>query len=516
MSDKIRMSGLISGLDTDSVIEALVSNKRQKVTNAEGDQKKLEWKQDLWKDINTNIKALQQTYISNMRFGSAFSKKMTSVSNSSVASVVTGEGAVDATQKLKVEKLAKTAYLTGKDLNGASTAKTYNASTKLSELGFGSGKTDVISINIGGEEKGTLNVDENTTISDVLTSLKKAGLNASFDENTQRFFVSSKSTGASNDFSLTDTNGALSSLGLATATKEQMEAEGFDQSKYATKIDGSDAVIYLNNAKFTSDTNTFKINNLTITALEETGDKEVTLTTQTDTSGIYGMIKDMITQYNKVINQIDKYYNAESSRKFSMLTDEQKEALSEDEVEKYEQKIKDSLLRRDTNLLNLRNLFTGAFSAGIEVGGKTMYLSDFGIGTGSWFDTADNEKHALHIDGDKDDASTSSKADKLSAMIASDPAKVQEFFTKLSQDLYSKLSNVSKSVDGYRSYGNFYDDKKMKSDYDGYKKTIATLEEKANDYEDSLYRKFSAMEKSLANLQSKTNALSGLLGVSSN
>ncbi len=516
MSDKIRMGGLISGLDTDSVIEALVSNKRQKVTNAEGDQKKLEWKQDIWKEVNTNIKALQQTYLSTMRFGSAFSKKKTAVSNSSVVSVVTGDGAVDATQKMRVEKLAKTAYLTGKDLNGASSAKTYSASTKLSELGFGEGNTDTIKIEIGGKTKGTLEVNENTTISDVLTSLKKAGLNASFDENTQRFFVSSKSTGESNDFKLSDNGGALSALGLATATAAQMEDDNFDQSQYATKIDGSNAVIYLNNAKFTSDTNTFKINNLTITALEETGDKEVTLTTTTDTSGVYDMIKDMITQYNKVINQIDKLYNAESARKYSMLTDEQKEALSEEEVEKYETKIKDSLLRRDSNLLNLRNIFTGVMSSGIEIGGNTFYLSDFGIGTGSYFDTADNEKHALHIDGDKDDSSTSSKTDKLSAMIASDPEKVQQFFTKLTQDLYGKLSTASKSVDGYRTYGNFYDDKKMKSDYDGFKKTIATLEEKANDYEDSLYRKFSAMEKSLANLQSKTSALSGLLGVSSN
>ena len=94
-------------------------------------------------------------------------------------------------------------------------------------------------------------------------------------------------------------------------------------------MDGSDAVIYLNDAKFTGDTNTFKINGLTITALDETGDKEVTLTTMTDTSGIYDMIKDMISQYNKAINDIDKYYNADSVRKYSMLTEDEKEAMSE-------------------------------------------------------------------------------------------------------------------------------------------------------------------------------------------
>ena len=514
MSDKLRMSGLISGMDTDSVVEALVSSKRKKVTDAKNDQKKLDWKQEIWKGINTNIKGLFQSHISNMRFTASYSKKTTAVSNSSVASVITGDGAVDATQRLRVEKLAKSAYLTGKDLNGDSSAQTYSASTKLSELGFGEG-TDTISLNIGGEDKESLEVTKDTTISDVLSYLKKQGLNASFDADSQRFFISAKSTGASQDFTLSDGgNGALDALGLKVATPGEKAAEGFDQSQYATKIDGSNAVIYLNDAKFTSESNTFKINNLTITALDETGDKEITLTTTTDTSGIYGMIKDMITQYNKTINEIDKYYGAGSIRKYSMLTDEEKEAMKDKEVEEYENKIKSGLLRSDGNLSSLRTLFTGAMSSGIEIGGKTYYLSDFGIGTGNYFTTPDNEKHALHIDGDQDDATTKDKADKLSEMIASNPDLVTQFFSKLSQELYSKLDDASKSVQGYRSYGSFYDDKKMKSDYDGYNKTIKTLEEKANDYEDRLYKQFSSMETALANLQKKSSALAGLLGTS--
>ena len=514
MSDKIRMSGLISGLDTDSVIEALVSNKRQKVTDAKNDQKKLGWKQTIYDGINTNIKGLFQSHLANMRFSSAYSKMKTSVSDSSVASVITGDGAANATQKLRVEQLAKSAYLTGKDLNGASKEESYSATTTLGELGFVGG-TDTIKVNVGGKEAATLNVAANTTISDVLTTLKEAGLNASFDTATQRFFINAKSTGKDNDFNLTDGgNGALAALGLATATDADKADAKYDSENFANKIDGSDAIIYLNNAKFTSDTNTFKINNLTITALDETGDKEVTLTTTTDTSGIYDMIKNMLAQYNKAINEIDKYYNADSARKYSMLTDEEKEAMKDKEVEEYEDKIKSSLLRRDSNLSTIRNIFTSAINEGIKIGDETFYLSNFGIGTGSYFDTPDNEKHALHIDGDPDDTVSKDKADKLSSMIASDPELVTQFFTKLSQNLYSQLDSISKSVDGYRSYGSFYDDKKMKSDYDGYKTTIKELEEKANDYEDRLYKQFSSMESALASLQSKSNALAGLLGTS--
>ena len=508
------MSGLISGLDTDAVVEALVSSKKEKVTTAKNDQKKIGWKQTIYEGINKNIKGLFQSHLSSMRFSAAYSKMKTNVSDSTVASVVTGDGAVKATQKLKVESLAKTAYLTGKDLNGENTAKTFNATSTLADLGY-EGSGDTIHINIGGTEKGTLAVDGSTTISDVLTELKKAGLNASFDTETQRFFVNSKSTGKANDFTLTDDgNGALAALGLNVATDDDKNATGFKQSDYATKVDGSNAVIYLNDAKFTSDTNTFKVNGLTITAMDETGDREVTLTTDSDTSGIYDMIKNMITQYNKAINEIDKYYGAASARKYNMLTDEEKEAMKDKEIEEYEDKIKSGLLRMDTNLGSLRELFTTTMNQGIEINGKTYYLSSFGIGTGSYFDTPDNEKHALHIDGDKDDDKFKDKTDKLSEMIASDPATVEEFFKKLSQDLYKKLDNISKSRDGYRSYGNFYDDKKMKSDYDGYKSTIKDLEKKANDYEDKIYRQYAAMEKTLANMQSKSNALAGLLGTS--
>jgi flagellar hook-associated protein 2 len=129
-----------------------------------------------------------------------------------------------------------------------------------------------------------------------------------------------------------------------------------------------------------------------------------------------------------------------------------------------------------------------------------------------YFTAADNEKNAYHIDGDPDDSDTSSNTDKLKSMIATDPDTVISFFTKLSQNLYSKMSSLSSSVDGYRTYGNFYDDKKMQSDYDDYTTKIAELEEKMNDYEDKLYSKYSAMETAMAKMQSNSSAVTALLG----
>jgi flagellar hook-associated protein 2 len=82
----------------------------------------------------------------------------------------------------------------------------------------------------------------------------------------------------------------------------------------------------------------------------------------------------------------------------------------------------------------------------------------------------------------------------------------------MSNDLYLKMNKLSSSVDGQRSYGNFYEDKKIASDITTYTSKISDMEEKVNDYEDRLYKQYAAMEKAMASLQSKTNALSGLFG----
>lgn len=491
----MRLSGLMSGMDTDSVIQELVAARRTKVDTAVKAQTKLEWKQDAWKDLNKKLKNLQNKYIGNMRFTSAYSKKTTKVSNSNAVSVITGEGAVNGVQELKVKELAKTAYLTGAEVKSTGTTKA-NALTKVMDLGANVKNGATITFN--GEE--ILKINEETSISDVLTALKGKGLNASFDEGNQRFFVSAKESGKAGNFTLDGTGGALTALGLYTGAG-------------AKAIKGQDAQIELNGATFTSSSNTFNINGLTFTALSKTADNEVvTVTTQDDTDGIYDMIKDFLKEYNSIINEMDKLYNADSAKGFEPLTDEEKEALSESEVEKYEKKIKDALLRRDSNLSSVSSSLKQEMSAGIEIGGKMMYLSDFGINTLGYFNAPDNEKNAYHIDGDADDENTSGNADKLKTMISNDPSTVISFFTKLSQNLYDEMSNQSKSVDGYRSFGSFFDDKKMKADYDDYKSKIADLEQKLADYEDKWYKKFAAMETAMAKMQSNTNAVTSLLG----
>ena len=206
------------------------------------------------------------------------------------------------------------------------------------------------------------------------------------------------------------------------------------------------------------------------------------------------------------------YCNADLLKDYEPLSDDEKQNMSESEIEKYEQKIKDSLLRRDSTVYKVSDEIKKKMREGIEINGKTMYLANFGIETLSYFTAAKNEKNAYHIAGDADDSDTSGNADKLKSMIASDPETVISFFTQLSQNVYTKMNDMSTSIEGYRSFGSFYDDKKMKSDYDDYTTKIKELEQKLNDYEDKWYAKFASMESAMAKMQQNTSAVTSLLG----
>ncbi len=81
------------------------------------------------------------------------------------------------------------------------------------------------------------------------------------------------------------------------------------------------------------------------------------------------------------------------------------------------------------------------------------------------------------------------------------------------RELYSKMDSMSAKVNNVRSYGSFYDDQKLKSDYEDYTTKIEDLEAKLADYEDKWYDKFGAMETAMAKMQSNQNAISSLLGM---
>lgn len=503
----MRVTGLNSGLDTESIITALVEAKSEKKNKLVKAQTRLEWKQDAWKELNKKVYSFYTKTLSNMRMQGDYTKKITKSSNESAVSVITGSNAANGVQNLEVISQAKSGYLTGAELkdSGGTNKANYTSSTTLSQInGLNLTGGEKLTITVGGKNK-DITLDGNMTINKLVSELRNAGVNANFDEKNQRFFISSKATGAANNFEI-----AASDSPANASASTIMQKLGFTGSD-SNKIDGSDAEIRLNGATFTSDSNTFEINGLTITVNQETSEK-ITLNTTDDTDGIYDMIKNFFKEYNELIIEMDSLYNAESSKGYEPLTDEEKEALSEKEIEKWEEKIKNSILRKDSTLNTVSSAIKQIMLQGVKMSdGSQLYLSEFGIGTLGYFNAGENEKSAYHIDGDPDDSNVSNNDDKLRAAIASDPDKVTEFFSTLSKNLYDKLFDMMKTTE-YSSAFTLYDDKLMKEEYSSYTSKISKQEALIKAYEDRYYKKFAAMETALSKLQTKENALAGMFG----
>ncbi len=493
MSDLMRLSGLSSGMDTESIVSALVSGHKGKVDKAKQAQKKLEWKQDAWKEMNNKIYGLYTSKLSNMRFSDSFSKKVMKTSSSAITAIAGGNAAVGV-QTAKVNALAKAGYLTGAEIKTTDGGKV-TGNTKLTELGISAGSS--IELKVKGETT-RISFEDGMTVNDLMGKLRDAGVNASFDEGNGRIFVSAKETGVENDFLFTDGTEALDKLGLTAKAG-------------ATRIKGADAELVLNGATFKSSSNTFHINGSTYTVNAETKE-EFTIATENDTGGIYDMIKNFLGSYNETINAMTKAYNADSAKGYEPLTDEMRETLTDKQAEDWEKKIKDGILSKDESLSAVMTAMRNAMSGGVEIDGKMYYLSDFGIDTQAILEAEKDQRYAYHIDGDADDVVSAGKTDKLKAAIAADPELVTKFFTKLSAKVYDGLTEKMSSTE-YSSVYKVYNDKQMKTEYSDYTKKIAELEAKLTEIEDRYYKKFTAMEKALSSLNSQQSAISGLFGM---
>lgn len=512
----VRITGLNSGLDTDSIVQELVSAYSTKKDNIEKKQTKLSWKQDAWKEMNTKIYSFYSKSLTDFKYMSNFDGlKKTTLSDATKATITAGKGVTNGTQTLKINQLATAAYLTGSKLEG----KDYTGKTRLSELGI---TNTELKFKVGDKEN-TIKLTASMTIDEFTEALKKTGVKASFDTTQQRFFINSEESGAEFDFGFVtesvDDIVTLSKLGLATADDmlkidpNLKDSDTYEEvkKKYATKQDAANAIIELNGATFEGSSNTFTINGLTITA-KGVSDSTMSLVTETDVDAVYDKIKNFINEYNELVKEMDKAYNADSSKGYEPLTDDEKESMSDDEVEKWEKKIKDSLLRRDSTLNSISSSMKIAMAKSFTINGKTYSLSSFGINTESYFTAAENEKGVYHIDGNADDDSSKANEDKLKAAIAADPDTVAEFFNQLATGVYEVLDTKMKSTTLSSAY-KVYNDKQMQSEYDSYSDDIKKWQEKLEEMEDYYYDKFSAMESALATLNSQQSQLAGLLGM---
>ena len=724
----IRMTGLNSGLNTESIVAALMSAQRTKMTKVENKKTKLEWKKDIWSSLNTKIYDFYTKSLSKMRLKSNYMTKAASSSNTTKVVAKASTKAATGTYTVKVNKLASTQYVSsGKlnkvkvdDGNGNQVDADATSKTKLKDLKDTSGNPTFINgtqIKIENGANGQtvyLDVNEETTIQDFLDKCTSVGLTATFDEKQQRLFLSSEKSGEGNAFKITSSelssnqqqasndlktlvgykglssadkstvdsllaglqNGTVTvadatqklqeigkagvesdaekkanrfyydvankaagdALSAAAAAAGQSEADYLKANGYSnldvtdsaavagakasyidnkttellgtqqykddiaaaiqngisstdvqnklpgtpstdeflytfddittrtnnitngiaaatqnyytemhdnasdanasgsalaslglTNFDGTteikendaanngtgmvviaakDTEVEYNGATLTSNTTNISVSGLELEILGTTEGETVNITVTNDVSGIYDTIKDFLSEYNALLKEMNSYYNADSAKGYDVLSDDEKEAMKDSEVEKWEDKIKDSLLRRDSTLNSIissfRNKMMGTFTAS---NGKTYSLSSIGISTSGDY----AEGGLLHIRGDEDDAEYADEKNVLKQLLEEDPDAVTDVFTHLTESLYTDLQNKM-SRTPLSSALTFYNDKEMNSQLSDYKTRISKLEAKFNEMEDRYYKQFTAMEKAMANMQSQQNSLASYLG----
>ncbi len=169
-NDMIRMSGMNSGLDTESIINALTANSKLKITKQERNVLKYQATQEAYQDITSKITALKNKYFdvlnkdTNLSGTSMWNKyaSKTYVDGNEAAmaglSVSTSINSQPGDYKMKVKTTAKQSTYTGKSLS--SNAKVGDDTLR----GLTKGQTVGFTVNVGGEEKSiTFTAGNNTT-----------------------------------------------------------------------------------------------------------------------------------------------------------------------------------------------------------------------------------------------------------------------------------------------------------------------------------------------------------------
>ena len=307
--------------------------------------------------------------------------------------------------------------------------------------------------------------------------------------------------------------GSLSALGLGEIDGSAMSD---DANGGMVVIAANNAEIVLDGATMTESSNNFTVNGITLNLSDttlngETGKHEpIQITVGKDGDSTYELIKEALTEYNKLIEEMNKLYDADSARGYDPLTDEQKEAMSETDIENWENKIKGSLLRRDDTLGSLLTSMRTALASTYkdEETGKMFSLSTYGIVTGNY-----TENGKLHIYGDTDDATYATYEDRLKAALEEDPDQVMTVLTNVFGKLYETMTEKCAKTE-ISSALTFYNDKQYTNLLGDYEDDLEIMEDRIKALEDKYYKQFTAMETALSKLQSQTNSLASLLGTS--
>lgn len=451
----MRFGGLASGIDTDSMIQDMMRIEQIKVDRIKQDKQVVEWRRDAYREITNKLRAFKDEFFditkpSNyMLSPNTYKNYKTVVSgNENALSISTNADAMPGVYKVEVEQLAETAKITGDRQ-----FKDINLNTRLSDLEYiGNGTAEKYDFSNKGLtiriNDASIEITEDMTLRQLINEInnnKDANARLSYSSITGRFVLQSKDTGknAKCDISIIEedddgnpvrqkNDNFLSFLGIVS----DEIIEGKDAKIKININNERDEDGTLKYHEVESSANTFTKDGITFNLYDVTADGEITtLNITEDIDASFDKIKNFVDSYNQLIEEINTKLVEKQYNDFPPLTDEQREAMSEKDIELWEEKAMSGLLRNDSVLQKLVYDMRSALNDGVE--GVNIRLSDIGITTGKWY-----EHGKLYID-----------EQKLKKALSEHPDKVIELFVKTDGSSYSPDMDAGQRIERYRNVG---------------------------------------------------------------
>lgn len=165
----IQMTGMVSGLDTESIVQELLKVETEKLENTIKDIDRLQLQQEAWSEIREKFISLENS-LYNLRGRRQLTSNSANSTNESILTALANNNSTIGNFYVNVEQMASSTRITGSE-----NIKPANPEDiKLSNLGnFMPGSfTFVLKDNEGDEFNLNINLDENSTIADVITQIE--------------------------------------------------------------------------------------------------------------------------------------------------------------------------------------------------------------------------------------------------------------------------------------------------------------------------------------------------------
>lgn len=485
----IRMPGLATGMDTEAMVKEMLAGNQSKIDKAKQKEQTIKWQQEIYREVIKDIKGFQDNYFSvtspnSIISSNAWNTLSVNSSNSNVITATGGAGANKVDYSFDVRKLAESAKLT-------SSKAGIKIDSTLSDLGATPG--DVFKISLGKDAEGNDIYSNEITIeaTDTIQSLMKkindstdGKVKASYSEMIGKFTIETTSTGSDTQLSIVDSGGnGSNSLNFLVDTNS---AIGSDSIIDVKSKDGT--LIKTLNEK----TNSFTIDNITYD-VHTTGTSEIT--SKEDATPVVENMKKFVEDYNKIMDKVYDLVTQKTNKGYHPLTEEQKKDMSDEEIERWEKKAKEGLIRNDSEMRRFMDHMNNAI-----FGENADALREFGLTSHEDY----TKRGQLALDEEKFTKEFQNNGQKMYEIFAQNDNSVLEKmkdtmydYVGTSSSVFAKKAGIEKTASVAK---NFYSDQIKRQE-----ETIKMLQRKMDNKENKLYKQFGQLEASMNKLNSQMN-----------